>query len=104
MSAGGSNLYINQNSDLYLINTATGVASLIGTTTPATFSAMVSIDGVYYGTDYPNNDQVFTFNPNTAAVTAGPYTIGGIWGLAPVTTVPAPIAGAGSQARLRHSR
>jgi hypothetical protein len=86
MSAGGSNLYINQNDALWLINTTTGSASLVGSTGPAIFSAEVSIDGTYYGNGFIN-DEVFTLDPNTAAVTAGPSIgLGNIWGLAPDTT------------------
>jgi hypothetical protein len=97
MSADGSNLYINQNDELWLINTTNGLASLVGSTGPAIFSAEVSIDGTYYGNGFTNGE-VFTFDPNTAAVTAGPFTngLGDIWGLAPDTVgVPGPIAGAG---------
>ncbi len=91
MSANASNLYINQNNDLYLINTSTGKASLVGSTSPAIFSTMASIDGVYYGPSDPGH--LFTFDPNTAAVTAGPDTNSPqIWGLTPdpvVTPLPA---------------
>jgi PEP-CTERM motif len=94
MSANGSNLYINQNSDLYLLNTSTGNASLVGSTSATIFSAMVSIAGVYYGTNDPNIRQVFTFDPNTAALTAGPVTNSPqIWGLVPVNETPIPEPG-----------
>jgi hypothetical protein len=92
MSANGSNLYINKDAALYLINTPTGLASLVGLTSPAIFSTMVSIDGVYYGPSDPGH--LFTFDPNTAAVTAGPDTNSPqIWGLSPVVPpVPLPAA------------
>jgi hypothetical protein len=91
MSAGGSNLYITQNSNLYLINTATGNASLVGSTSPAEFDGMAPIDGVYYGISL--NGQVFSFDPNTADVTAGPnISTGTNWGLTPISDTPLPAA------------
>jgi hypothetical protein len=91
MSSSGAQLFINQDENLYLINTATGAGSLVGTTTGVIFGAMVSIGGAYYaGSDDPSRYQVFTFNPSTAATTAGPFLSGtssDFWGLTP-TGVP----------------
>ena len=91
MSSSGPTLFISQDSNLYSINTTTAAATLVGTTTGATFGAMVYIGGVYYGgNEFPQN-QVTTFNPLTAAVTFGPNETGApsdFWGLAPTSAVP----------------
>ena len=93
MSAGGPNLYLGQNNDLWLLNTSTGQASLVGLTSPASFGAMVYIGGTYYGTDTSGGEQIYTFDPNTAAVTAtGEFAPSDIWGLAPDTVTPLPAA------------
>ncbi|MGA9599982.1 MAG: hypothetical protein WBS22_06980 [Methylocystis sp.] len=95
MSANGGALYISQNSSLYQIDTSTGAATLVGTTSSARFGAMVDIGGVWYGGNFYNPPQIFTFDPTTAAVTPGAVVSGTsypIWGLAPA---PAPNPGAG---------
>jgi hypothetical protein len=56
MSANGPELYINSQSSLYRVDTSTGAASLVGSTSPTQFGTMVYIDGVYYAgtaTDAP---------------------------------------------------
>jgi len=92
MSANGPNLFINTQSSLYLVSTITGVASLLGSTSPVNLGTMVFIDGIWYGgsaTDPPF--KIFTFNPNKAAIT---ISLGSnsplFWGLAPVEVVPLP--------------
>ena len=78
MSANGSSLYINQNDSLYLIDTMTGHASLISSTSPAIFTQTLSIDGILYGASDTGlgggGREIFTFDPNTDTVTAGPFT------------------------------
>jgi hypothetical protein len=46
---------------------------------------MASIDGAFYGVSL--NGESFTFNPNTAAVTAGPYITSNVAGLVEPTSV-----------------
>jgi len=93
MSANGPNLYINSQSSLYLVNTSTGVGSLVGSSGSAQFGTMVYIDGVYYaGTATNAPYKVVTFDPNTAAVLTSQDSNSDIfWGLAPVVT-PLPAA------------
>jgi hypothetical protein len=95
MSANGPNLYINTQSNLYLMSTITGVATLVGSTSPTQFGTMVYIDGTYYaGTATDSPYKVVTFDPNTADVLTSVNSNSGIfWGLAPVEVVtPLPAA------------
>src|SRR6185437_9514724 len=84
MSANGPNLYINSQSSLYLVNTSTGVGSLVGSSGSAQFGTMVYIDGVYYaGTATNAPYKVVTFDPNIAAVLTSQDSNSDIfWGLA----------------------
>jgi hypothetical protein len=85
MSANGPNLYINSKSNLYLVDTSTGIASLVGSTSPAQFGTMVYIKGTYYaGTATDSPERVLTFDPDTANVLTSVGSNSGIfWGLAP---------------------
>jgi hypothetical protein len=98
MSANGPNLYINSQSSLYLVDTSTGHASLIGSSGTTQFGTMVDIDGTYYaGTATNAPYKVVTFDPNTADVLTSVDSNSNIfWGLAPdVTAVPGPVVGTG---------
>jgi hypothetical protein len=88
MSANGPNLFINSQSSLYLVDTSTGLASLIGSSGSVQFGTMVYIDGVYYaGTATGTPYKVVTFDPNTAAVLTGQDSNSNVfWGLAPDDT------------------
>jgi hypothetical protein len=93
MSSSGAQLFIAQLDNLYSINTTTGAGTLVGLTPGVYFGAMVEIGGTYYGgSDLTSPGQVFTFDPSTAATTAGPNVTGtpyDFWGLTP-TGVPEP--------------
>jgi hypothetical protein len=93
MSANGSNLYINQNSNLYVINTSTGHVALLTSTSPGIFTQMLSVDDILYGASdtglFGGGREVFTFDSSTDTLTAGPYTNSPqIWGLTPATPLP----------------
>jgi hypothetical protein len=92
MSEGGSRLFISSSTSLYSINTSTGGGTLVGSISPAQLGAMLDAYGAWWGGNDEGPSQVFTFNPSTAAITAGSLVTSApsnFWGLA-VVPVPEP--------------
>jgi hypothetical protein len=88
MSSSGAQLFIAELDNLYSVNTTTGAGTLVGLTPGVYFGAMVEIGGTYYGgSDFgPPPYQLLTFDPMTAATTAGAFASGmpsDFWGLTP---------------------
>lgn len=90
LSAGSNTLYMALNSDLFTINTTTGVASFVGTSGSTDFGAIVDMAGTVHTTTIVAPNSVYTFNPATGISSfitvsnAGDYA----WGLAPLLTGP----------------
>jgi uncharacterized protein (TIGR03437 family) len=94
LSVGSSTLYMENNSNLYTVNTTTGAATQVGTTDSNGYLTSVLL--FEYGTYYDGADSVFaTINAATGQITPHSSIFGGpgsIVGLAPdplVTPTPA---------------
>lgn len=65
ISTGSSILYIALGSNVYTINTATGLASFIGTSGSTDFGALISVGNAVYGTSVVAPNSIYTFDPTT---------------------------------------
>jgi hypothetical protein len=94
LSVNSATLYYGNGADLYTLNTATGLATLVGAFgNGALIGAMVTQGGILYGGDQ-GNGTIDTINPITGAATPipGGSTVSDIWGLAavPPSSTPEP--------------
>ncbi len=65
MSTGSGTLYIALGSNVYTINTITGLASFIGTSGSTDFGALVNVSNTVYGTSVVAPNSIYTFDPTT---------------------------------------
>src|SRR5579862_5189373 len=85
LSAGSSTLYMENNGNLYTINTTTGAATQVGTTSSNSYLSSIPLfeNGTYYAGD---GSGIGTINVTTGQITPGSTISGGpgsIVGLAP---------------------
>jgi PEP-CTERM motif-containing protein len=93
LSAGGTALYIALGSNVYTINTTTGLASFVGTSGTTDFGALVTVGGTVYASTLVAPNSIYTFNPANGTSTfstlvAGDYS----FGLAPTVPEPSSVA------------
>jgi hypothetical protein len=65
LSTGSNILYIALGSNVYTINTTTGLASFIGTSGSTDFGALISVGNTVYGTSVVAPNAIYTFDPST---------------------------------------
>lgn len=90
LSAGSDVLYIALGSNIYTINTMTGLASYVGTSGSTDFGAITQSGGTVYASTVVAPSSIYTFNPSNgtsmfSSLAASDYS----FGLAPVVPEPA---------------
>lgn len=65
MSTGSNILYVSLGSNIYTINTSTGLASFIGTSGSTDFGALISVSNTVYGSSVVAPNSIYTFDPTT---------------------------------------
>jgi len=89
LSAGGDVLYIALGSNIYTVNTTTGLASFVGTSGTTDFGALITSGGTVYASTLVAPNSIYTFNPANGTSTFSTLVSGDYsFGLAP--TVPEP--------------
>ncbi|HEY7209329.1 MAG TPA: PEP-CTERM sorting domain-containing protein [Bryobacteraceae bacterium] len=89
LSAGSNALYLAINSDLFVIDTTSGLASYVGTSGATDFGAIVDIRGTIYANSITGPNAVYTYDPATSVVSTVQSNSGSYaWGLAAVVPEP----------------
>jgi hypothetical protein len=79
MSNGSDTLYMTSGGALYVLNTTTGAASLVGSGTPGTFGGLVVVNDVIYGAESSGLLQpaIYTIDASSGAQTFQTFISGG---------------------------